>query len=557
MLSIVRIVSLSMLLLAPIPLSATAEDPLVAQAGQLIEEIARSKGELDELRAEMEQAKGDERVLAARRLTRRALYALEELGALTSNVLEQERRGLDASASRGVAKQILGNSSQLIQERVLELNDHIRELREGRESVGGDALITLERRIAEESERLDTILEGALQVVENMESLEMDVEDEKSWLIAVLEDRADRIESRLALALEQVDDLRKRSVQNPGDAELKPALTAAEQKRDAAISNLTRTIAMMRRSGLDATEHRELLIRSTGRLTTDILDAKVARSLIDSGIESLKRGVIENGPRLLIKLLVFVLIVLSFHLLGRLTQRIARRVVLNPKLEISQLLKNMIVTTCGNAVRILGVLIALNQFGVSVGPILAGLGIAGFILGFALQETLGNFAAGMMILTYRPYDVGDLIEAAGAVGVVDAMNLVSTTILTIDHQVLVVPNGKIWGDVIKNVTAQKTRRVDMVFGISYSDDVLHTEQVLNDILRNHPKVLNEPPPVVRLHELGESSVDFVVRPWTRTADYWEVYWDVTREVKLRFDREGISIPFPQRDVHLHQAKSVE
>jgi len=198
--------------------------------------------------------------------------------------------------------------------------------------------------------------------------------------------------------------------------------------------------------------------------------------------------------------------------------------------------------------------VALSQLGIALGPLLAGLGIAGFIIGFALQEVLGNFAAGVMILVYRPYDVGDLIEAAGVSGKVDEMSMVSTTIMTIDNQTLVVPNGKIWGDVIKNVTAQRIRRVDMVFGVSYGDDIPKTEKVLADILREHPKVLADPEPVVRLHKLNDSSIDFVVRPWVLTDDYWEVYWDITREVKMRFDREGISIPFPQRDVHFYDER---
>jgi small conductance mechanosensitive channel len=190
-----------------------------------------------------------------------------------------------------------------------------------------------------------------------------------------------------------------------------------------------------------------------------------------------------------------------------------------------------------------------------VGPVVAGLGIAGFIVGFALQETLGNFAAGVMILVYRPYDVGDMIECAGGAvyGSVSHMSLVSTTILTIDNKTRIVPNGKIWGDVITNVAAQRVRRVDMVFGIAYTDDVQHAEEVLWSIIKEHPKVIEDPEPMVKLHELGDSSVNFVVRPWVARDDYWDVHWDVTREVKMRFDREGISIPFPQRDVHVHAA----
>jgi len=157
-----------------------------------------------------------------------------------------------------------------------------------------------------------------------------------------------------------------------------------------------------------------------------------------------------------------------------------------------------------------------------------------------------------MILIYRPYDTGDTIDAGGVVGYVDKMSLVSTTILTFDNQTIIVPNNEIWGGVIKNVTAQKIRRVDMVFGISYSDEIPKAEKIFWDILEANDKVLNDPEPMVHLDNLGASSVDFIVRPWVKVEDYWDVYWDVTRTVKLRFDSEGVSIPFPQQDVHVYR-----
>ena len=185
-----------------------------------------------------------------------------------------------------------------------------------------------------------------------------------------------------------------------------------------------------------------------------------------------------------------------------------------------------------------------------MGPLLAGLGVAGFVIGFALQSTLSNFAAGLMILIYRPYDVGDLVEVSGATGTVAEMSLVSTTIRTLDNQRIVVPNNKVWGDVIKNVTAEDLRRVDLVFGIGYGDDIGKAEGILKRIISEHELVLKEPAPVVAVHNLGDSSVDFVVRPWTKTENYWQVWWDLTRAVKERFDAESVSIPFPQRDIHL-------
>ena len=246
---------------------------------------------------------------------------------------------------------------------------------------------------------------------------------------------------------------------------------------------------------------------------------------------------------------------LAFRALSRLTRRAVSAACDRPGVDISSLLKDILASVSGGTVMVIGVLMALSQVGISLGPMLAGLGVAGFVVGFALQDSLSNFAAGGMILIYRPYDVDDFVEIAGASGLVKKMSLVSTTIATFDNQTLVVPNSKIWGDVIKNVTAQKVRRVDLEFGIGYSDDIEHAERVLEDILDNNEMVLKKPEPMIKLHALADSSVNFAVRPWVKTDDYWDVYWDITREVKMRFDREGISIPFPQRDVHMFTEQS--
>ena len=204
------------------------------------------------------------------------------------------------------------------------------------------------------------------------------------------------------------------------------------------------------------------------------------------------------------------------------------------------------------AIFLVGFVVALSMLEVNIGPLLAAIGAAGFILGFALQGTLSNFAAGIMILIYRPYDVGDLVDVAGTFGKVDAMTIVSTTLRKPDNQKVVVPNNMIWGDIITNITGTSKRRVDLVFGIGYGDDIAKAQKILEDILANHEAVLKDPEPAVKVHELADSAVNFVVRPWVETDNYWDVYWDITRAVKERFDAEGISIPFPQSDVHLHQ-----
>ena len=266
---------------------------------------------------------------------------------------------------------------------------------------------------------------------------------------------------------------------------------------------------------------------------------------------------IQEGLAFTFQIAAALGVFLLFLILAKILARITRKALDSERAQFSQLLEDFIVSLVGKAVIVFGLLVAMTQVGIELGPLLAGIGVAGFIIGFAVQDSLSNFAAGLMILAYRPYDVGDSIEAAGVTGKVSNMSLVSTTVVTFDNQRLVVPNSKIWGGVIRNVSAEPTRRVDMVFGIGYEDDVDQAEAILQEIVSGHELVLDEPETVIQLHELADSSVNFIVRPWTQNADYWTVRWHVTREVKKRFDAEGISIPYPQRDVHVHQVPGVQ
>jgi small conductance mechanosensitive channel len=218
----------------------------------------------------------------------------------------------------------------------------------------------------------------------------------------------------------------------------------------------------------------------------------------------------------------------------------------------SAILNDFLINTSRRLTLIVGLLIALSMLEINIGPVVAIIGAAGFVVAFALQNTLSNFASGIMIMFYRPFDIGDLIEVSGVFGKVRSMTLVSTSVTTFDNKLMLVPNNQIWDNTITNATKSSERRVDMLFGIGYADDIGKARKVLDTILEEHPKVLATPEPMVRLHELGDSSVNFICRPWVKTADYWDVYWDVTRQVKERFDAEGISIPFPQQDVHFYQ-----
>ncbi|UCE82086.1 MAG: mechanosensitive ion channel [Deltaproteobacteria bacterium] len=200
------------------------------------------------------------------------------------------------------------------------------------------------------------------------------------------------------------------------------------------------------------------------------------------------------------------------------------------------------------------VIAALNQLGVQTTSFIAVIGAAGLAIGLALQGSLANFAAGVLLIIFRPFKSGDFIEGAGVAGTVEKIHIFTTQLKSPDNKTIIIPNAKLTGDNITNYSAKETRRVDMVFGVGYGDDLQKVRQILEDILAKEDRVLQDPAPTIGVLELADSSVNFVCRPWVKTADYWGVYFDITETVKNRFDAEGVSIPFPQRDVHLFEQK---
>jgi len=195
------------------------------------------------------------------------------------------------------------------------------------------------------------------------------------------------------------------------------------------------------------------------------------------------------------------------------------------------------------------IIAALSQLGINTTSLVALLGAAGLAIGLSLQSSLSNFASGVMLIIFRPFTKGDFVEAGGATGVVDNISIFTTTMTTPDNKEVIVPNGAILGNNITNYSARPTRRVDMVFGISYDDDIRKAKQLLEEIIAADERVLADPPPVIALGALADSSVNFLVRPWAKTEDYWRLLWDTTETVKLKFDEAGITIPYPQMDVH--------
>jgi small conductance mechanosensitive channel len=534
--------------------SAAAESSESASLGEApeslnpaIERMHLLDANIKRLEARLEGADGMALKVLQTRLQRNWNELIKTVHETAQQVLVHEEEGYDTSTYREQLATMLAAAPTAIYAVIDRLNRSV-TIPGNEASAAEQAAVDAEAKVA-----IDHVIVLYGHLMKNIElarQFDVDVDADEIALNTRLEERAASTSAFLDIAIENVDAMRAQLASIPTDAEIAARLAVAEQ-RVAFSSELLKTItSLMTTQELDTSLYDAQLIAATGEITTDIFDIDVLVGLLSGGFGSLGAWMVDNGGSMFFSVLIFVVIVFVFYKLAQISQRLLNKAMASAHIQVSQLLHRMILSTTRSVILVVGLLIALSQLGISLGPLLAGLGIAGFVIGFALQDSLSNFASGMMILIYRPFDVGDLVEVGGVFGTVRHMSLVNTTVLTIDNQTLVVPNNNIWQNVIKNVTAQDTRRIDMTFGIGYGDDIPKAEKILKEIIETHESVLENPEPIVRLHELGDSSVNFVVRPWVKTDDYWPVYWDITRAVKLAFDAQGVTIPFPQRDVHV-------
>jgi small conductance mechanosensitive channel len=253
------------------------------------------------------------------------------------------------------------------------------------------------------------------------------------------------------------------------------------------------------------------------------------------------------------KILAAVVILIFGRIAVGILTRVVQRLMIRHKADAT--LTKFVVSLTKIALMTFVVIAAIRALGVETTSFVAVIGAAGLAIGLAMQNTLANFAAGVMLIIFKPFKAGDYIEGGGAGGTVDAVQIFNTVLKTPDNKMVIIPNSKMTGDNITNYSAMEQRRVDLVFGIGYDDDIRKAKATLERILRDDDRILKDPAPTVAVLELGDSSINFVVRPWVKTSDYWAVYFDITEKVKLTFDAEGISIPFPQRDVHLYEKKA--
>jgi small conductance mechanosensitive channel len=530
---------------------AEARQEMIASINELVAELQTMTIDLNLLRQrEFPEGSAAELILRVELADRRHNFRLG-LARLGPELAEAG----DASPEHeGWFRDTLLADALLLKAEIVDQNQHVLDQLEG---IGADDAAARQRaqsRLRFELPEFDRLLEDFYSNIELRDSVSLNTQEDRQILGEALIIRGHMLAGALRLTNMSLDMLGDQSGKEADPASVSEITSVKSLESIFAASTLV-TITLMDNLELNSNELREALVLLTGSAGEDVLNIEIMRRLLTMAVDDFNVWIKSAGPGFLASILVFFLIIFLARILSRFAQRLMRTALDRSPVSASNLLRDFFIKMTGRVVVLLGVLIAISQLGIQIGPLLAGLGIAGFVIGFALQDVLSNFASGMMILVYRPFDVGDFVEAGGVTGKVSDMTLVSTKILTLDNQLLFVPNNKIWGDVIRNVTHQDQRRVDLVFGIGYSDDIDKAEKILASIVDEHKLVLDDPEPAIKLHELGDSSVNFVVRPWVNTEDYWDVYWDITREVKRRFDAEGVSIPFPQRDIHLYYEDS--
>ena len=409
--------------------------------------------------------------------------------------------------------------------------------------------IAAAEKISEISKQSATLLELAKSDQVALEKLKKDIEEIKQITKSFNQEKAIKAVNEMTKSSESLNKLAEKA----GD--FKKTL---QQEREDLIKNLT----LLRTNKNNTLTRFQLVLEAWEVKGGDTVDFQLyAKALTGTNLDLTDGDAAwltvhgwffsnDGGIRWLTNIIKFMLALVIVAILSMSIGKIVDSAV-NRNKKVSILLKQFIAVSVRRVILTIGFIMSLTLIEINVAPLLALIGAAGLVVGLALQGTLSNFASGMLILIYRPFDVGDIITIDGVSGTVHSMTLLSTSVRTFDNQHLIVPNNNIWESTITNVTGSKTRRVDLIFGIGYGDDIEKAETIMRKIVDNHPLVLKSPETVIKVNELGNSSVNFVCRPWVKTQNYRDVFWDITRQVKEEFTKQGVTIPFPQRDVHVY------
>ena len=350
-------------------------------------------------------------------------------------------------------------------------------------------------------------------------------------------------EEELAIALEDAEDVEELAEIKTAVAEIKTAvlenINELQPERSALIDRLRVVLDELDAKGGDTESYRLFMSAGSG-LTIDATDSSAAWTIIVGWLSSN-----EGGLKWARNVASLLLVLLGFWLLSRIVGKALQRAIKHSE-RISDLLGDFVVQTVRRIILLIGAIEAISLFGIDIGPLMALIGATGLVVAFALQNSLSNFASGILILLYRPFDVGDGVEVAGVAGRVESMTLVSTKIRAWDNKTMLVPNNAVWDGIITNATGTKLRRVDVQIGVAAGDDVALAQKIIQRIVQDHELMLKDPEPVLQLHEVSDSAVTLICGPWARSEDYWTVYWDLVRLVRERFADSDLTLQFVRR-----------
>ena len=517
------------------------QNQAIEKAGEIKEKAEEAKEKLEEVAETVDEAKatGDAgKIAEAQESASAARESMEDVRVAVDEAVEV------AEETDELHREVTGETSQSL--------DQTAEAADKAEQAVSDVEETIDTAEGKTGDEVKAIAEKAGEQTTEAQHATDEVEAQAEQLAdAAAGEKAEALEET-AEAVEAVEEERK--AEKIG---LLERVTTLREERTLLLDNLRAVIDELEtKTSKEDTDilakirDYRLYISGVSGISLDVTDTTSAWVSLMGWIKSE-----EGGMRWLVNIGSFLGILVLAWFVAKILSSMIRKAM--GRLTMPALLSDFLIRSVRWVVMIIGIIWALSALEISVAPLLALVGAAGFIIAFAMQDSLSNFASGLMILFFRPFDMGDVVDAGGVSGKVNSVNLVSTTIRTFDNKMMVVPNSKIWSDVITNATGVTERRVDMEFGIGYEDDIDQAQQILEEIVYNHPKVMKEPAPTIKMSALADSSVNFICRPWTTPGDYWDVYWDITREVKKRFDATGIGIPFPQRDVHLYIEKGSE
>jgi len=425
-------------------------------------------------------------------------------------------------------------------------------LRRQRSSASPDRIGPLESEIREVRAWGDTLVRYKGWALSSADSIGLDVSDGWASYDRLLVASAENELGRLHIAVAERDRLRElRRIAERTEApasqirDLRLRITAVEARIDGIASDVAATSDRLEARGFETAAYREMLIRSTGEVTGDVLDPQVLLRLVKRLTADTWQSLKSNAGTVFVRVLLVIGFIVLFRVLFSLLWRLVQALRL---VRGSRLVRDLMGRMLRPVATLVGLIAGLSVIGVQTTTLLAGLGVAGLVVGFALQDSLSNLFAGMAILASRPYDVDDIVEAAGVVGRVRAMGVWNTTIVTFDARRLLVPNKNIWGSNIENRSAEEKRRVEAVARVGYDADLESAIQVLERLLVEDERVLENPAPTIWVSRLAESWVELKLWPWVKTEDWWSLTSDLPRLVRLRLEAESIDVPVPRRDV---------